>query len=345
MVEQSSRMQALALERPGQLECVERDVPQPSRGEVLIRTAVSTICTSDLGDIRDNPFGIELPRILGHEAAGVVAALGPGVADLNVGDRVAAHPVIPCGDCVECRRGLGHLCSRLGHLAVDREGTFAEFFCIPANRVRRIPDKVDLAEAALLEPVAVCLEAVNRACIRADATVLIAGDGPFGVIMARMAQRIGARVVLTGRHEYRLEKATGATAINVREIDDPTSIIAQATDDRGVDAAILAVDSQEALDLCIASLRPRGRLAVFSIMPNRPSVDMLRILCKELELVGACNDDDLLDEALDLIVGDALQLGQLVSHRVAFQNWQHAFKIASDQPERAMKVALVFPEV
>lgn len=340
----SSVMQALELQQPGQLEQVERRVPQPALREVLIRTSASTICTSDLGDIRDNPFGIELPRILGHEAAGTVAAVGSEVTEIDVGDRVAAHPVIPCGQCVECRRGLEHLCGRLGHLAVDREGTFAEFFCIPANRVRRIPDELDMAEAALLEPIAVCLEAVQRARVQAGETILIAGDGPFGVIIARMVHRIGVQAVLTGRHEYRLEQATGAIPIQANTIDDPAATIMETTDGHGVDAAILAVDSQAALDLCIGSLRPRGRLAVFAVMPNRPSVDMLRILCRELELVGACNDEDLLDEALDVIVRDELHLGQLVSHRVPFKNWEDAFRIAADRSERAMKVALVFPE-
>jgi threonine dehydrogenase-like Zn-dependent dehydrogenase len=337
-------MQALALQQPGALKCITCPVPEPADDEVLIRTSATTICTSDLGDIRDNPFGLELPRILGHEGAGVIAAVGPKVEGLDVGDRVAAHPVIPCQTCVECRRGLEHLCSNLGHLAADREGTFAEYFCIRADRVRRIPDRLEMAEAALLEPVAVCLEAVQRAQVEPGETVLIAGDGPFGVIMARMIRSMGARALLTGRHEYRLAQATGAIGIQVNKLEDPAAAILEHTDGNGVDAAILAVDSQEALDLCIQSLRPRGRLAVFSVMPKQPSVDMLCILCKELEIVGACNDEDLLDEALRLIVEDELSLGQLVSHRIAFADWQDAFRIASDRSEQAMKVALVFPE-
>jgi 2-desacetyl-2-hydroxyethyl bacteriochlorophyllide A dehydrogenase len=337
-------MQALELQRPGELQCVERPVPSPAPGEVLVRTVATTICTSDLGDIRANPFGIALPRILGHEAAGVVAEVGAGVKSFAVGDRIAAHPVIPCGNCVECGRGLGHLCSRLGHLGVDRGGSFAEFFCIPAGRVRRIPENLDMAQAALLEPVSVCLEAVQQARVRAGETVLIAGDGPFGVMIARLVRRVGADAIMTGRHAYRMQRATGARTVGVDETADPLAEVLRLTDGRGVDAAILAVDSQAALDLCVASLRPRGRLAVFAIMPDRPRIDMLRILVKELELVGACNDQDLLDEALDLIVGDELQLGQLVSHRIRFYNWPEAFRMAGDRPECTLKVALVFPE-
>lgn len=344
MARSSSMMQALELQRPGELQCVEHPVPSPGGGEVLVRTVATTICTSDLGDIRENPFGIALPRILGHEAAGVVAEVGAGVTALAVGDRVAVHPVIPCGACIECGRGLGHLCARLGHLGVDRGGSFAEFFCIPATRVRRTPETLDMAEAALLEPVSVCLEAVQRSRVQAGESVLIAGDGPFGVMMARLVRRIGAEAVMTGRHAYRMQRATGARTIDVDQSADLLADILRLAGGQGVDAAILAVDSQAALDLCLASLRPRGRLVVFAVMPDRPRIDMLRILVKELELVGACNDQDLLDEALDLIVGDELQLGQMVSHRIPFHNWPEAFRMAGDRPECTLKVALVFPE-
>ncbi len=158
---QQSTMRALQLQAIDRLVEVELPVPEPKADEVLVRTVATTICTSDLNDIAHNPFGIALPRVMGHEGAGVVAALGEGVSQFHVGDRVAAHPVIPCRTCENCRRGLGHLCSHLGHLGLDRDGTFAEFFCIRADRARRIPPAVEFAAAALLEPVAVCLEAVR----------------------------------------------------------------------------------------------------------------------------------------------------------------------------------------
>ena len=342
MDELPSTMQALQLRRLGHPERVDLPVPTPGAGEVLIRTSASTICTSDLSDIHDDPFGLPLPRVLGHEAAGVVSAVGPGGAEIAVGDRVAAHPVIPCHQCAECRRGLAHLCRNLGHLAVDRDGTFAEFFRLPCDRVRRIPDALDMSQAALLEPVAVSLEAVRRARVGAGDFVLVAGDGPFGVMIARLAGRTGARTLLTGRHTFRLRRATGATPIHVGEVEDPLAAVRGATDGEGVDAAILAADSQEALDLCLASLRPRGRLAVFAVMPERPRIDMLRLLVNELDLVGACNDEDLLDEALDLIIRDELGLGELVTHRVPFDRWEQALDIAANRPDEALKVSMVF---
>jgi threonine dehydrogenase-like Zn-dependent dehydrogenase len=132
-------MRALQLQAIDRLVEVELSVPEPKPDEVLVRTVATTICTSELNDIAHNPFGIALPRVMGHEGAGVVAAVGESVSQFRVGDRVAAHPVIPCRTCENCRRGLGHLCSNLGHLGLDRDGTFAEFFCIRADRARRLP--------------------------------------------------------------------------------------------------------------------------------------------------------------------------------------------------------------
>ncbi len=342
MAESTTRMRALELQAPGQLMPVELARPAPQADELLVRTVATTICTSDLHDIRSNPWGMALPRVLGHEAAGVVAGVGSGVSGFAIGDRVAVHPVIPCGGCVECRAGLGHLCVSLGHLGVDRGGTFAEYFCIPATRARRLPESVDPAQAALLEPVAVCMEAVRRARVESGGSALVVGDGPFGVIISRLLIRAGVRTVIVGRHDFRLQRAAGAAAVNVAEPCDPMAAVRAALGPRGADAAILAVDAQEALDLCIAAVRPRGRVVVFAVMPSRPRVDMLRLLAREIELVGACNDEDLLDASLGAILADELDLGSVVTHRFPFEKWQEAFSVAAHRPESALKVALVF---
>src|SRR5690349_23295496 len=98
-----SSMRALQLQATNRLVEVCLPVPEARSDEVLVRTAATTICTSDLNDIAYNPFGIILPRVLGHEGAGVIVALGGSVDDLRLGDRVAAHPVIPCRECENCR--------------------------------------------------------------------------------------------------------------------------------------------------------------------------------------------------------------------------------------------------
>jgi threonine dehydrogenase-like Zn-dependent dehydrogenase len=338
-----STMRALQLREPGGLTEVQLPVPQPCADELLVRTAATTICTSDLNDITHNPFGGPLPRVLGHEGAGIVAAVGNEVKECMAGDRVAVHPVIPCRSCENCQRGLGHLCSRMGHLGLDRDGTFAEFFCIRADRVRRAPPGLDLATAALLEPVAVCLEAIERGRLQPGETVLIAGDGPFGIIMARLAcRRAPRRVIVTGRHDFRLSQVAEAVTINDKRTPDLRRAIQTVTAGAGVDVAILAVGNQSALDVCVDSLRARGRLVVFSAVNGTAGVDLFKVHVQELEILGACNDQDLVDAALERLTDPGLRLGSLVTHRVPFAEWRRAFELAGRGKDEALKVALVF---
>ncbi|MFH1024385.1 MAG: alcohol dehydrogenase catalytic domain-containing protein [Planctomycetota bacterium] len=338
-------MQVLQLRRPGGLERVELPVPLPRPGEILIRTTAAVICTSDLNDMNHNPFGITLPRVLGHEASGIVAALGEDAGRFAIGERVVPHPVIPCLACDNCRRGLGHLCERMGHLGVDRDGTFAEYFRIRADRVRRVPAGMDPAAAALMEPVAVCLEALERARIGAGDSVLVIGDGPFGVILARLALRSNpGRVVFAGHHPFRLGLAPAATCIDAHRTPDVAGAVREATHGRGVDAAILAVGREDAVDLGIRSLRARGRLVIFSAIAPPPRVDLFQVHVRELELLGACNDRDFLDAGLACLADPALELGSLVTHRVPFADWPRALDLAARGKDRALKVAIMFGE-
>src|SRR5690606_29911595 len=145
----------LQLQGINHLNEVEMEVPTPAADEVLVRMRQATICTSDLHDIQHNPFGIRYPRVMGHEGAGEIVACGADVTGLTEGTYVAMHPVIPCGHCAECQRGLAHLCARMGHLGIDRDGCFAEYVIIRSDRVFPLTDPKAIAIGSLLEPVAV----------------------------------------------------------------------------------------------------------------------------------------------------------------------------------------------
>ena len=339
-------MRALQLQAIDQLVEVRRPVPRPKPDEVLVQTVATTICTSDLNDIAHNPFGIALPRVLGHEGAGVVAAVGENVNEFQAGDRVAAHPVIPCRACGNCRRGLGHLCSHLGHLGLDRDGTFAEYFCIRSDRVRQVPAGVPLPAASLLEPVAVCLEALGRGRVQPGDALLVVGDGPFGILIARLASRCEPRkIILVGRHDFRLNQVPGAVTIHEKRSTDVRAAVLAANDGAGVDVAVMAAGTQSALDLCTASLRARGRVVVFSAIHGPARFDLFRLHTRELEILGACNDQDLIEPALERLSDSQLGLASLVTHQLPFAAWPRAFALARQGKDEALKVALVFGDL
>jgi threonine dehydrogenase-like Zn-dependent dehydrogenase len=336
-------MNALRFEAIDRLELVGIDPPVPGPDQVLIRTGAATICTSDLHDLHGNPFEIALPVVLGHEGAGTIAGLGENVTGFSIGDRVAAHPVHPCLTCETCASGMGHLCPNMSHFGLNMQGTFAGYFVARADRVRVLPDSVSFEAAALAEPVCVCLEALRQTGLGEGQRLLIIGDGPFGVIMARLAERTAPRnVVLAGHHPARLVFAPGATTVNLRDVDDRKAALRDANGGKGFDAAILAVGSREAFWMALDLLRPKGRLVVFAPMPGETPVDLFKVLLNELEIVGSVNDPDLLDEAIETLADPALAIEDLITHRFAIEEYEQAFAMAEGDRDQAMKVAFTF---
>jgi threonine dehydrogenase-like Zn-dependent dehydrogenase len=338
-------MQALQLVARNQLEHCVLPTPQPGPHQVLVKTLATTICTSDLHDISRNPFGITLPRVLGHEAAGIVVASGAQVSRVDIGALVAIHPVVNCGECEECRRGLTHHCQQLGHLGFDRDGCFAEYIVQREDRVRVLPPNVSAHVGTLLEPLCVCLQAVARAGDLTQRTVLVVGDGPFGIIIARMALRAGGKVILVGREEFRLKQVPTAIALHWSSVEESLHAVRARVGMGGMDVAILAVSSKEAFDLCLSALRPRGRLVLFSALGKDDAVDLQRVHLRELELVGACNDEARLDEAVGLLSECSTELSHVITHQVPFRDWPRAFELARNHHHEVLKVSLTFPEL
>lgn len=335
-------MKALQLQSIGNLELVEVPVPGIGEDELLIRTEAAVICTSDLTDIRSNPFGIKLPIIMGHEAAGVVAAVGARVKDFKPGDRVATHPVHSCHCCVACNDGLSHLCLNMGHFAFNRQGTFAEFYPVRQDRARKIPATLDACTAALAEPVAVCLEAIDQARLKPGDRLLVLGDGPFGILIAQLAlQRGGIRVVVSGHHDQRLAYAAGAVTVNTKDKPEPEAALREAGGG-GYHAVIVAVSRAEAYARALNVLQPRGRLVVFSPVAGTTPVDLTLVHMKELEIVGAVNDLNRFDEAVRMLSEPGSTLGGLVTHRFPQAQYRQALAMAEGNREQAMKVAMVF---
>jgi threonine dehydrogenase-like Zn-dependent dehydrogenase len=335
-------MKALQLQSVGNLELVEASKPIPGDDELLVRTEAAVICTSDLIDIRANPFGIKLPVIMGHEASGVVEQVGTAVKDFRPGDRVATHPVHPCYSCGTCTSGLTHLCENMGHFAFNRQGTFAEFFPVREDRARKIPAQLDPAVAALAEPLAVCIEALDQARLKPGERLLIMGDGPFGILIAMLAlQRGDLQVVISGHHDWRLSFAEGAVQVNTRGVADPVTALRKESTG-GFDAVIVGVSRAEAYDSALALLRPRGRVVVFSPVFGGTTVDLAMIHMKELEIVGAVNDLDKFDSSVQALCEQEAAFSRIVTHRFPFADFRDAIALAGGGREQALKVAMVF---
>src|SRR5882724_2828042 len=175
-----STMKALLLSQYRHLEVTDLAVPVPGRDEVLIRVAACGICGSDVHGY-DGSSGRRIPPIvMGHEAAGIIAAVGADVKGLAKGDRVTLDSTVYCGECAPCHRGDINLCDNRQVLGVScgdyrRAGAFAEFVVAPARIIHRLPETLSFPEAALLEAVAVALHAVSLVPVAPDSTALVVG--------------------------------------------------------------------------------------------------------------------------------------------------------------------------
>lgn len=336
-------MKALVLEDKGVLRLTDTLKPIPKADELLIRTKAATICTSDINDIKYNSFGIRLPMIMGHEGSGIVEQVGASVKEFKVGDEVAVHPVVPCGVCGSCKAGFNHLCENMGHLGIDRGGVFAEYFTIRADRARLKSQGISFADATLMEPLCVCIEAIERACVNKNSNVLIIGDGPFGVIIAKLCELYSeARVIVVGRHDFRLGYIKNAVTINDKKTSDIVNEIMNASNKEGIDSAILCVGTNEALDIAIEVMRARGTIAVFSAIAGKASVDMFKVHVKELNICGSCNDMNYIDRALEYLEKYQNDFTKMITHQFAIEAYKEAFELAEKGKDTALKVSFAF---
>ena len=336
-------MKAVMLKAIEQVELVDIPVPAVEADQLLIKTGAATICTSDLNDIRENPFNIAFPVVIGHEAAGTVAAVGAAVTGFRPGDRVTTHPAHPCRTCETCRAGYDHVCPNMKHFGINMQGAMAEYFVVREDRARHIPNSVDFSLASLAEPVSVCLEALSQARLSPASSLLIIGDGPFGILNAWLAQSLNvARVVVVGEQAFRLSFARTAVTINAREVPDPVQSMIDASGGLGYDAAILAVSSRQAFAQCMQCLKPKGRLVVFSAIPGETPVDLFALHLKELEIVGSCGDQDRFDEAVSILTNPAYGISDLITHRFPLSQYRQALNLAATGRDTAMKVSFVF---
>jgi len=282
--------------------------------------------------------------VMGHEAAGIVAAIGDNVTDIQVGDEVAVHPVLPCYECASCLRGFSHLCDEMEHLCFNLPGVFSEYFVTRPDRVWKKPPEMSFPVASLMEPVCVCIEAVKRGNVKKGDRVLIAGDGPFGIMISKLcALENPKQIIQTGFFDFRLNQVTGANVhlFNVNNEPDLQQKIMDLTDGEGVDCAILCVAAPEAVDLCVEVLRPRGNLVIFAALSGKTPVDLFSVHLKELNILGANNDENFMDEALRLLSAPDMNLQNIITHEIPFPYWRKAFDIADKEKDHCLKVSMI----
>src|ERR1700738_965228 len=314
-------MKALLLSKYRQLEMAEVPTPAAGAGEVLIRVGACGICGSDVHGY-DGSSGRRIPPIvMGHEAAGRIAAVGAGVTGLAEGDRVTFDSTIYCGACGYCKRGEVNLCDHRQVLGVScgdysRAGAFAEFVAVPARVVYKLPENISFAEAAMLEAVAVAIHAVSLAEISAESTALVVGAGTIGVLILQALRAAGCRRVFVSDVDatrLKLAKELGATDVLLADKEDVVLEISQRTGGVGVDVAMEAVGRNETVNAAIASVRKGGTVVLVGNISPETTLPLRKVVTRQIRLQGSCASAGEYPEAIELMASGAIRVKPLIT--------------------------------
>jgi 2-desacetyl-2-hydroxyethyl bacteriochlorophyllide A dehydrogenase len=318
-------MKAIRMVAPGKaLELHEAPLPEVGWGDVLVKVMAAGICHSDVhyraGRSRVDP----LPLTLGHETAGVVEAVGPGVASIYSGDRVCVHYMVTCGACYYCTRGSEQFCPAGKMVGKYRDGGFAEYLGVPARSVVKLPEGIPFDHGAILMcSSATAFHALRKARLQPGEKVAVFGAGGLGMSAIQLAFAFGASQVFAvdiNPRKLALAEALGAVGVHAAQVD-PVKTIFQKTGGHGVDVALELIGLPLVMEQAFRSLGVLGRVAIAGItektMRISPYMDLIN---KEAEVIGV--SDHLAQEIpllLEWTSAKKLDLSRLVTQVVPLE--------------------------
>jgi (R,R)-butanediol dehydrogenase/meso-butanediol dehydrogenase/diacetyl reductase len=271
------------------------DIPEPSPdpGQLKVKVSLAGICGTDLKEYEAGPGMIAVdkaPLVLGHEFAGKVVAVGKGVTNFKVGERVTGVGYWFCGECYYCKRGMYNLCLNGGFTGLTVDGCMAEYAVVPSYAVYKLPDSVSDELGALVEPLAVALHAVRQGNVRLGDRVAIVGDGTIGLCTLLAARAAGAsEVYVVSKHRGRGEIALsmGATAVINPDDGDPVKQVASLTEGIGVDVSFECVGHPDTPQLAVDLARKGGTTVIVGVFEKPSSFHFQSVMFYQRTIVGS----------------------------------------------------------
>ena len=312
-----------------------QDIPEPTVGvnDVKIKIKKTAICGTDLHIYKWDEWAqktIQTPMIIGHEYAGVVAEVGSGVKNIQIGDRVTGEGHIACGHCRNCRRGKLHVCENTIGVGVNRDGAFAEYLVIPAENVVRLDERISDEMAAIMDPFGNATHtALSFPLIGED--VLITGAGLIGCMATAVCRFAGARhIVVSDLSEYRLDiaKKMGATlTVNPANGESIEGAVRQ-LNMHGFDIGLEMSGSPHAFESMIENMYNGSKISLLGILPNTTTVDWNKIIFKALTLKGIYGRE--MWETwyqMEQMLISGIDLSPIITHRFHVDEFQKGFDV------------------
>ncbi|WP_374575791.1 alcohol dehydrogenase catalytic domain-containing protein [Phenylobacterium sp.] len=325
-------MRAAVFKGAGQpLVCEEVATPVPGEGEVVLKVGFCGICGTDLHRTESNILTYDAGTIMGHEFSGEVAALGPGVTTLKVGDRVTAMPYLGCNECEHCRRGFPVLCKSMRNVGTnDHPGAYAQYVVTSERFTFKLPQSLSLEDGALIEPLAVGLRGVNRTGVEKGQSVLVIGAGPIGLAAAFWAKQRGAAKVAVQASSARRAELAGELGADLFIMpQDGVSPARTAVNAMGgePDVVLECVGGVGLIDQAMPVVRPQGVVGVLGLCPHQESWLPVRGLAKEIDIrFSLVYEDKDYHTALDTLDRGAVAPRAMVTDTVSLDELPSAFE-------------------
>ncbi len=343
-------MEALVIHAPKDLRVESVATDKVEAGQIRVRVRKGGICGSDLHYFNHGGFGtirIKEPMVLGHEIAGIVEEVAPGVTTIAKGDRIAVSPSRPCGKCTYCQQGLQNHCLDMRYYGSAMrtphvQGAFRQEIVCDASQAHRLADTISDGEGALAEPLAVALHAVRRAGSLLGKRVLVTGCGPIGALVVLAARRAGAaHIVATDVSAFTLRSALKVGADEAINVGENANGLERFYADKGsFDVLFEASGNERALRGALDALRPRGVIMQVGLGGDM-TLPINTIVAKEFDLRGAFRFHEEFAIAVELLNKGLIDVKPLISATLPFRDSGRAFALAADRSQ-AMKVLLDF---
>ncbi len=339
-------MKAAILHGGGDLRFETVTDPAPGPGEAVVRVHACSICGSDLHAFHGKHPRLTFPRILGHEFAGDIVALGKGMEKFRVGERVCCDIDFACGECGPCREGRSNICERLRTMGFDRDGAYAEYAVVPDFNLYSLPESVSYDQAAAVQVLGISYHAVaDRVRPKAGEKIAVIGAGPIGLGAALIARLAGAEVTITDILDYRLAKARElgiASALNANGVDMRERALAL-TAGRGFDKVIECVGGlqERTVTDAVGMVKRGGRVTVVGTFPeNKATIPIAYIKDREIDLNFSRGNFRAFAPCLELVGSGKIDPDRYISHRVPLARAEAALRLLEARDVEAHKIVL-----
>jgi len=345
---------ACVLTAPGKFEIQEVNVPKPGYQEVLCKIRAVAICGSDPEIIRGDLAGEwppQYPFIAGHEWSGEVCAVGEGVSGLKVGDRVAGEAHKGCGFCQNCLEGRYTICLNYGkedlgheHYGFRVNGAYAQYAKYSVKSVKKMPDGVSFAEAAMVDTLGVALHGIELVGIRPGGTSVVIGPGPIGLSAMRLAKSMGStRVIVVGRGS-RLQAAKELGADDIVDINavDPVEQV-QLLTEIGADQVFECSGARGTLGQAIRMCRKGGKVSLLGVASAdvMEEVPFKYTTHNEILITGSRANPNVSQKVLEMLASGSVQVKEMITHRFALEDFDKALDTFVGRKENAVKVVIL----